>query len=213
MIKARRFPQRPIFNFSLVIALALAQLVPAQKSHAAQENFESFGQKLVTAARDQTGFLVIYDPTYRKLEYPMGDVPWYYGVCTDVVVRAYRQLGIDLQELIHRSGVGSGDKNIDHRRVNVMRKFFARKGTSLAISKDPKDYKPGDLITYYVPDGTYSKTHIAIVSDRMALSGAPNVIHNRGLGVLEEDWLFGSKITGHYRFQTEPNIKGWKSNE
>ncbi len=188
-------------------------VVPAFGAHAVEtQSGTSFGERLVTAARDQTGFLVIYDPTYRKLDYPMGDVPWYYGVCTDVVVRAYRQLGIDLQVLIYQSGVGSGDKNIDHRRVNVMRKFFARKGRSLPISKDPKDYKPGDLVSYYVPEGTFSKTHIAIVSDRMGLSGAPQIIHNRGLGVLEEDWLFASKITGHYRFETTPNIKGWKGN-
>ncbi len=170
---------------------------------------QEFGMKLVEAAREQLTVPVVYDPSYRKLEYPMGDVPWYLGVCTDVVVRAYRKLGIDLQVLIHRSGAGTGDKNIDHRRVLVMRKFFARKGTSLPISKDPKDYKPGDLVTYYMPDGIFSKTHIAIVSNRKTWSGVPLVIHNRGYGVKEEDWLFAEKITGHYRYSTTPNISGW----
>ena len=205
-------PTFRIFVLVLFVVQLAVGVLPSHAAQAMQDTHKSFALRLVAAARDQTGFLVIYDPTYRKLDYPMGDVPWYLGVCTDVVVRAYRQLGIDLQVLIHKSGVGSGDKNIDHRRVNVMRKFFARKGRSLAISDKPEDYKPGDLVTYYVPDGTYSKTHIAIVSDRAGLSGVPLVIHNRGWGVLEEDWLFGSKITGHYRFQTEPNIDGWKAN-
>ncbi|MEQ8824624.1 MAG: DUF1287 domain-containing protein [Filomicrobium sp.] len=170
-----------------------------------------FAQKLVAAAREQRTVPVIYDPSYRQLEYPMGDVPWYVGVCTDVVIRAYRKLGIDLQPLVHRSRLGSGDRNIDHRRVRVLKKYFSRYGTSLKVSKDPGNYMPGDLVTYYVPDGTFSKTHIAIVSDKQTLAGVPFVIHNRGYGVREEDWLFGSEITGHYRFKRAPNIEGWSS--
>jgi uncharacterized protein len=170
---------------------------------------KEFASKLVEAARAQRAVPVIYDPSYRQLDYPLGDVPWYIGVCTDVIVRAYRKLGIDLQTLVHSSGLGSGDRNIDHRRVAVLKKFFARRGTSLSISKDPEEYEPGDLVTYHVPDGMFSKTHIAIVSDRKTLHDVPFVIHNRGYGVREEDWLFGSEITGHYRYQRQPNIKGW----
>ncbi|MEO0731147.1 MAG: DUF1287 domain-containing protein, partial [Pseudomonadota bacterium] len=118
----------------------------------------------------------------------------------DVVVRAYRELGIDLQVKVHRARVGSGDRNIDHRRVNVLRKFFRRHGKSLKVSKDPSRYKPGDLVTYYLPDGTFSKTHIVIVSDQKTSDGRPLVIHNRGYGVQLEDWLFEAKITGHYRY-------------
>ncbi|MCH9808539.1 MAG: DUF1287 domain-containing protein [Alphaproteobacteria bacterium] len=171
---------------------------------------KKFSVDLVHAARAQRTVPVIYDPSYRKIGYPMGDVPWYLGVCTDVIVRAYRTLGIDLQEMVHRSRVGSGDKNIDHRRVRVLRKFFARKGAALPITDNPIDYKPGDLVSYYVHDGTFSKTHIVIVSDKKTISGVPLVIHNRGYGVREEDWLFANKITGHYRFRAAPNIKGWK---
>lgn len=174
------------------------------------EEQKEFASRLVEAARAQRAVPVIYDPSYRQLDYPLGDVPWYIGVCTDVIVRAYRKLGIDLQTLVHSSGLGSGDRNIDHRRVAVLKRFFARRGTSLSISKDPEDYEPGDLVSYHVPDGTFSKTHIAIVSDRKTLQGVPLVIHNRGYGVREEDWLFGSEITGHYRYQREPNIKGWR---
>ena len=174
-----------------------------------QSKQQSFAMRLVEAARLQRTVPVIYDPSYRTMKYPMGDVPWYVGVCTDVVVRAYRTLGIDLQPLVHRSRLGSGDKNIDHRRVVVLKKFFGRYGQSLKVSKDPENYAPGDLVTYHVPDGTFSKTHIAIVSDKKTFDGTPLVIHNRGYGVREEDWLFESRITGHFRYETKPNIKGW----
>lgn len=190
--------------FSLVFLICPPAVAALEDSEAA------FAEKLVEAAHMQRTVPVIYDPAYRKIEYPMGDVPWYVGVCTDVVVRAYRSLGIDLQPLIHKSGLGSGDRNIDHRRVLVMKKFFARYGTPLPVSDNPEDFRPGDLVTYHVPDGTFSKTHIAIVSDGETLAGVPLVIHNRGYGVREEDWLFGSKITGHYRYQSAPNIKDWK---
>ncbi len=206
---------RQLFLLFCVIAFAGLPAVSSNANPAQDSGSEtiSFGKRLVAAARDQLSFLVIYDPSYRKLDYPMGDVPSYIGVCTDVVVRAYRQLGIDLQPLVHRSGLGSGDRNIDHRRVNVLGRFFKRYGKSLPISDDGKDYKPGDLVTYHVPDGRYSKTHIAIVSDRTSPDGVPLVIHNRGYGVREEDWLFGSRITGHFRYRREPNIEGWKTEE
>lgn len=202
---------------ALLVASMAATPVPVlaaagedqQKSEPAPSE-PAFADRLVAAAREQLSLLVIYDPSYRKLEYPMGDVPWYIGVCTDVIVRAYRKLGIDLQPLVHRSGVGSGDRNIDHRRVLVLKKFLGRHGKSLPVSDDPADYRPGDLVTYHVPDGRYSKTHIAIVSNGKNPDGVPLVIHNRGYGVREEDWLFGSRITGHFRYEREPNIPGWE---
>ncbi len=201
------FPAFAVLLFS-ALAVSGASSVPLRAETAQVP--QSFALHLVAAARQQRAVLAIYDPSYRKLDYPMGDVPWYIGVCTDVVVRAYRQMGIDLQQLVHQSRLGSGDRNIDHRRVRVLKKFFARKGTRLKVSDNPEDYKPGDLVTYYLPEGTFSKTHIAIVSDRKTASGMPLVIHNIGYGVSEEDWLFGSKITGHYRYESKPNIKGWK---
>ena len=97
---------------------------------------EDFGLNLVWAARWQTWIPVIYNPSYTQIPYPNGDVAWYYGVCTDVLVRAYRWLGVDLQMEVKRAGVGSGDTNIDHRRVEVLRSFFARKGRSLPITTD-----------------------------------------------------------------------------
>lgn len=160
----------------------------------------AFGRALAAVARKQTTNLIIYNPAYRKIAYPMGDVPRYFGVCTDVVVRAYRAFGIDLQVLVHRSGVGSGDTNIDHRRVEVLRRFFAKAGASLPVTRNPADYQPGDLVTYHMPDGWLSKTHIAIVAAEKSPTGVPLVIHNRGWGVQSEDWLFAERITGHYRY-------------
>jgi uncharacterized protein len=159
-----------------------------------------FGTRLAAAARKQTSHFVFYNSTYTKIPYPMGDVPSYMGVCTDVVVRAYRALGIDLQVLVHKSGVGSGDTSIDHRRVEVLRRFFGRSGTSLPITANPADYKPGDIVTYYMPNGWLSKTHIAIVAAEKTATGVPLVVHNRGWGVQAEDWLFAEKITGHFRY-------------
>ena len=201
---------RPVFPAVLILLFACCWVsVPQARANIDAED-QKFARDLVLAARAQRAVPVIYDPSYRKLEYPMGDVPWFVGVCTDVVVRAYRKLGIDLQQLVHQSGLGSGDRNIDHRRVRVLRKFLARRGVVLPVTKNPDDYKPGDLVSYHVPDGTFSKTHIVIVSDKKTISGVPMVIHNRGYGVREEDWLFASRITGHYRYKAAPNIKGWQ---
>lgn len=198
----------PAFALTLLAALILSSIgARGEDAPPPNDTTQTFASRLVDAARAQISVPTLYDPTYRKIPYPAGDVPWYIGVCTDVIVRAYRALGIDLQELVHTSNVGSGDRNIDHRRVTVLGKFFARRGVSLPMTQNPEDYHPGDLVTYYVPDGTFSKTHIAIVSNRENINGVPLVIHNRGYGVQEEDWLFADKITGHYRFQTEPHME------
>jgi len=197
-------PLRQCLAVVLAAAVLLSGPAPFAKEPArgaiAASDSDNFGMSLVWAARWQTWIPVIYNPSYRELPYPGGDVPWYFGVCTDVLVRAYRWLGVDLQVEVHRSGVGSGDANIDHRRVEVLRRYFARAGQSLPITTDPADYRPGDIVSYYVPTGWFSKTHIAIVSDRTATGGVPLIIHNRGYGVQEENRLFAEKITGHYRY-------------
>ncbi len=202
---------RPLTRFGVIVLvmsslvlgpMRFAKAMEAALAEAAHQRTRTHvhGTDLVWAARAQTWIPTIYNPGYRQIPYPNGDVPWYFGVCTDVIVRAYRWLGIDLQFEVHRAGVGSGDTNIDHRRVSVLRKFFARKGRSLPITKNPDDYKPGDIVTYYVPTAWFSKAHIAIVSNLKATGGAPLIIHNRGFGVQEENRLFAEKITGHYRY-------------
>lgn len=163
-------------------------------------------------AHAQTRSIVIYDSGYSKIGYPMGDVAADKGVCSDVIIRAYRAIGIDLQRLVHEDmvkyftlypkkwGLRSPDSNIDHRRVPNLRVFFGRFANSLAISTQPKDYKAGDLVTYRLPFG---QPHIAIVSDEMSFFDhtRPLIIHNIGAGPKLEDALFSYKITDHFRYK------------
>lgn len=192
-----------VFASALSLAYAAAAVATPTAENPATQTVQAYGMKVVEAARTQVSPLVIYNPAYQKIPYPNGDIPAYQGVCTDVIVRAYRVLGIDLQQRVHEARAGSGDRNIDHRRVEVLRKYFKRKGQSMPVSQNPADYQPGDIVSQYLPDGYFSKTHIAIVSDRKTSDGVPLIIHNRGFGVTEEDWLFAKKITGHYRYQPE----------
>lgn len=166
---------------------------------------------VAAAAREQIGVTVLYDPSYRQLAYPGGDVPIERGVCTDVVVRAFRRIGIDLQALVHRdmraawktyphpAGWGSTrpDPNIDHRRVPNLATFFARHGQSLPPSRTPADYAPGDIVTWTVPPGL---PHIGLVADLRSPAGVPLVIHNIGAGTRMENRLFAWPLTGHYRY-------------
>jgi len=161
---------------------------------------EAFGLRLAKAAESQVGGFVIYNDAYRRISYPMGDVHRLYGVCTDVIVRAYRALGLDLQALVHETRAGRGDTNIDQRRTEVLRRFFAREGETLPITTFPEDYRPGDIVTYYRPQNRRTRTHVAIVSSVMAPSGRPMIVHNRGWGPELEDALFVDEITGHYRY-------------
>jgi len=171
-----------------------------QRSRIPPRDPAAFGRALSDAARAQLRDLVIYNPKYISIGYPMGDVPSLFGVCTDVIVRAYRRVGIDLQVLVQQTRSGTGDRNIDHRRVEVIRRFLARHGHVLPISEFAEDYQPGDIVTYYRPQNRSSTAHIAIVTDQLAPSGRPMIVHNRGWGPQLEDALFVDKITGHYRF-------------
>lgn len=156
--------------------------------------------RLVAAARAQLDRISIYDARYVPIAYPGGDVSPLTGVCTDVIVRAYRALGIDLQVAVRTAGVGRGDPSIDHRRTETLRTFFTRMGAARGISAHGEDFAPGDLVTYHRPQNRLSTSHIAIVSDRLGASGHPMIIHDRGHGVQEEDALFVDRITGVYRY-------------
>jgi uncharacterized protein YijF (DUF1287 family) len=161
----------------------------------------AFGLSLAKAAESQVGGLVIYNDAYRNISYPMGDVNRLFGVCTDVVVRAYRTLGLDLQALVHEARAGTGDTSIDHRRTEILRRFFAARGESLPVTTFPEDYRPGDIVTYHRPQNRGARAHIAIVSSVVAPSGRPMIVHNRGWGPELEDALFVDQITGHYRYR------------
>jgi uncharacterized protein YijF (DUF1287 family) len=168
---------------------------------------------LVDAARVQTRSHVVYDGSYVRIGYPMGDVPADRGVCTDVIIRAYRALGIDLQVLVHEDmrenfssypqewGLNRPDRNIDHRRVPNLQRFLERAGAEISGATLAGDFLPGDLVTWQLPGNL---PHIGIVSDRrLAATGNPLVIHNIGAGPVEDDILFAYPITGHYRFRIQ----------
>ncbi|MEQ1648801.1 MAG: DUF1287 domain-containing protein [Hyphomicrobiaceae bacterium] len=161
----------------------------------------TFGRTLAAAAIAQVKDLSIYNAKYVTLSYPMGDVTTQFGVCSDVVIRAYRALNIDLQELVYLSRAGVADSNIDHRRTELLRGFFALHGEALPTSPYSEEYLPGDIVTYYRPQNKSSTAHIAIVTDEIAPSGRPMIVHNRGWGVQLEDALFVDQMTGHYRFR------------
>lgn len=164
---------------------------------------------LIAAARSQIGVTTSYSSSYMPLEYPGGDVPIQTGCCTDVLIRAFRKLNIDLQQLIHEDmksnfsyypqkwGLKTPDPNIDHRRVPNLMKFLERRGATIKISKNPKDYHPGNLVAWNLGKGIL---HIGIVSDRKTSHGIPLIIHNIGQGVQEENILFQFEIIGHYRY-------------
>jgi uncharacterized protein len=163
---------------------------------------------LVSAARKQIGVTTVYDPAYVRLSYPNGDVPPDRGVCTDVVIRALRTGGLDLQKVVHEDmrahfarypqkwGLRGPDRNIDHRRVPNLQTWFARQDWQLTPTRNADSYRAGDLVTWMLPGNL---PHIGIVSDRTSLTGTPLIIHNIGRGTREENILFAYPITGHYR--------------
>ncbi len=176
---------------------------------------------IVAAARGQIGKTKIYDGSYVGLDYPGGDVPIERGVCTDVVVRALRDsVKMDLQKLVHEDmkaafadypkiwGLKKPDRNIDHRRVPNLRRYFERKGYSIGLTERKEDYRSGDVVTCTVPP---NRPHMMIVSDRRAKDGTPLVIHNIGSGTKEEKRLFEFPLTGHYRIMTGGSNNGMDS--
>lgn len=169
---------------------------------------------LVAAARRQIGVTVRYDPAYVVLPYPMGDVAQDRGVCTDVVIRALRAQGLDLQRRVHEDmqahfdvypkkwGLRTPDANIDHRRVPNLQTWFDRQGWSVPVRDRDDDYRAGDIVTWTLPGHL---DHIGIVSDRRSpFTHAPLILHNIGHGTREDDILFAYPITGHYRPRLAP---------
>ncbi|GAB1270180.1 DUF1287 domain-containing protein [Aurantivibrio infirmus] len=167
---------------------------------------------LVNAAIERTKEHIRYDGSYRIIDFPNGDVPNTIGVCTDVVIRSYRALGLDLQALLNEDikenfelypskriwNLNKPDTNIDHRRVPNLEIFFSRKGETLPITQNHEDYKAGDLVTWMLPGNL---PHIGIVSDQLnSTTGRPMVIHNIGAGPKLQDMIFDYKIVGHFRY-------------
>jgi uncharacterized protein YijF (DUF1287 family) len=202
--------QRLTFCLALLLP-TLFGVVPVY----AQIPTDQFASQLVAAAMERLSHSVRYDGSYLPIDYPGGDVPDDIGVCTDVVIRAYRGLGIDLQQAVHEDminnfqayprlwGLTRPDSNIDHRRVPNLRIFFERFGQKPADSSRPQDFRPGDLVTWILPGNL---PHIGIVvAQRSADDLRPLVVHNIGAGPTLDDILFEFPVSGHYRYHPRPN--------
>lgn len=188
-----------------VLILTVLSIVPSVAW--AQDNFFKTLSDSATALTRQQ---VTYDAQYFSISYPNGDVPANKGVCTDVVIRAYRKVGIDLQKEVHEDmrtnfsaypnnwGLKKPDKNIDHRRVPNLMVYFERQHSTLAITDKASDYKPGDIVCWNLGGNTL---HVGVVANRKSVDGKRNlIVHNIGAGQVLEDMLFNYTIIGHYRF-------------
>lgn len=166
-------------------------------------------KQMLEGAIAQAGVTTGYDPAYVALDYPNGDVPENTGVCSDVVVRAFRKAGVDLQKEVHediktarsayptRWGANAPDKNIDHRRVLNLMTYFARRKKSLPITDSATDYQPGDVVAWELSNGI---EHIGIVTNMLSESADRYlIVHNIGAGTRIEDVMFAWTIKGHYR--------------
>ena len=188
------------------MALSVALLILSRSIAAPQPAQRTSGVALARAAQQQVGVTVLYDPAYRRLDYPGGDVPTDRGVCSDVIVRAFRTIGVDLQVELHEDmkrnfqryprlwGLSRTDRNIDHRRVPNLMTFFERRGKALALTAS---YEPGDVVAWRLPNGLH---HIGLVAEARTRLGHPLVIHNIGQGAIEEDVLHAFEKLGHYRW-------------
>ena len=187
-------------------------LISEKQEISSIENPNSFAEKVSNAAIQIIDKDVVYTPDYVKLKYPNGDVPAKTGVCTDVIIRAYRKLNIDLQKEVHEDmvanftkypnlkkwGLKTTDKNIDHRRVPNLEVFFVRKGKTLLITQNANDYKTGEIVTWMIND---KLPHIGIITHLKSKDGKRNlIVHNVGNGQVLEDCLFSYTIVGHFQY-------------
>ena len=170
-------------------------------------------ERISDAALSLTNEKVVYDPSYFTISYPGGDVPVDKGVCTDVVIRTFRKINLDLQKLVHEDmkknwplypklwGLPAPDRNIDHRRVPNLMEFFRRHGEVRNGGTNAAAYLPGDIVAWRLQNG---RTHIGIVVNRSSDDGERKlVVHNIGAGQVLEDCLFNFDVIGHYYFERQ----------
>jgi len=168
------------------------------------------GGRLAAAALAYSGDEITFDGAYYKIPYPNGDIAANKGAAADVAIRCLRALGIDLQQEVHEDmaahfrlypqlwGALAPDRNIDHRRIPNLERFFERKGQTLTPSRDPADYQPGDIVVWSLAN---AEKHIGIVvpgpGNRVK---EPWVVHHKDTVVKWEDVLFDYKIDAHFRY-------------
>lgn len=198
--------------YFLLTVIAFFTCGQNQQENVLIRNPKTFEERLSNAAISIIDKNVVYTPDYVSIKYPNGDVPAKTGVCTDVVIRAYRKLGIDLQKEVHEDmkanfnkypnlkkwGLKTTDTNIDHRRVPNLEVFFERKGKKLAVTQNPNDYKTGEIVTWMIGG---KLPHIGIITNKKSSDGKrPMIVHNVGGGQVLEDCLFSYDIVGHFKY-------------
>jgi uncharacterized protein YijF (DUF1287 family) len=214
LIKFRTKKMKSIYL--LLISISFISCSQKEKSKTLATNTvvvaKTFEDKLAVAAISIIDPTIDYDPSYFSIKYPNGDIPKSKGVCTDVIIRAYRKLGTDLQKEVHEDmktnfsqypnlkkwGMTKTDTNIDHRRVPNLEVFFERKGTKLPVSENAEDYKTGEMVTWMING---KLPHIGIITNKKSYDGERNlIVHNVGHGQVIEDCLFSYKIVGHFKY-------------
>jgi len=209
---------REMKKFFLKVVICFSFCLPAMAQGFSEGQLltetTSVGERLSLIALERTRQNVIYDPSYVRLAYPGGDVPQGRGVCADVVIRVLRGVGLDLQRLVHEDmksnfsvypalwGLSRPDRNIDHRRVPNIEVYLTRRGAKLEPSRQPEDYRPGDIVAWNLRGDAGFLPHIGVVTDQIGTSGWPMVVHNINAGPQLEDVLFAWPMTGRYRINT-----------
>lgn len=199
-----------VISIGSAAVLLASTAVPSCPQEASAARRADVVFRVTEAAKAQTEYTLYYDPAYKRIPYPGGDVPRERGVCTDVILRAFRESGVDLQKEVHedmvanfgdypkRWGLSRPDSNIDHRRVPNLMTFFKRKGKALPLSRQAGAFQPGDVVAWDLGGGVL---HIGIASGERTADGQRWMfVHNIGRGARLEDVLFSWKIIGHYRY-------------
>jgi hypothetical protein len=209
-------------SLAAAVLLAATCLPVTAAAPAGPETAPSLNLSILEGARVWLTRGPAYDASYYAIPYPGGDVPADRGACVDLIVRALRHAGLDLQRLIQEdrlarpAAYGAArppDPNLDHRRSANHVIYLRRHARSLTTRTDGthlREWLPGDLVYY----GRRRAWHAGIVSDRASPSGVPYIIdsHQEAGGVSESFLLTRwGPILAHFRVEDRRLDRGLQS--
>ncbi len=219
-LKVSGFPIRLPLGCLFLAYGSLAQFIPLRAwtdpVSSSSINESQFAGLILEGARREAAKATPYIMEYQTIKYPGGDVPGDTGVCTDLIIRAFRNAGVDLQKLLHEDrrehpeaypiqiwDYKQPDPNIDHRRCQNLVVWFNRHAKSLATAMDSSslgEWKAGDVVFYIQPKASHP-WHVAIVSDKHDRDGVPFVIDSYPPRTSEshrlDEW---APIQRHFRY-------------